>query len=105
MVAGLDADRDEPTLHRLLGDLYTRTGLAAESFDETPVPPEEIPPHPALLPRGERGNKKPSPRAARGQGEGARARYRASATWPFSRRRRSRFAKDSALMMRSNWLR
>jgi hypothetical protein len=29
--------RDEPTLHLLLGDLYTRTGLtdlAAESFDE-----------------------------------------------------------------------
>ena len=37
VVAALDADRDEPTLHLLLGDLYTRTGLAdlaAESFDE-----------------------------------------------------------------------
>jgi hypothetical protein len=36
-VAALDTDRDEPTLHLLLGDLYTRTGLAnlaAESFDE-----------------------------------------------------------------------
>jgi len=36
---------------------------------------------------------------------GLRRRYRASATSPFSRRRRSRFAKDSALMTRSNWLR
>lgn len=37
LVAALEADRDEPTLHLLLGDLYTRTGLtqlAAESFDE-----------------------------------------------------------------------
>jgi hypothetical protein len=37
VVAGLAADRDEPTLHLLLGDIYTRTGLtelAAESFDE-----------------------------------------------------------------------
>jgi hypothetical protein len=37
VVAALDADRDEPTLHLLLGDLYTRTGLAdlaAASFDE-----------------------------------------------------------------------
>jgi hypothetical protein len=37
VVAALDTDRDEPTLHLLLGDLYTRTGLAnlaAESFDE-----------------------------------------------------------------------
>ena len=37
VLAALDADRDEPTLHLLLGDLYTRTGLAgpaAESFDE-----------------------------------------------------------------------
>jgi hypothetical protein len=37
VVAALAADRDEPTLHLLLGDLYTRTGLAdlaAESFDE-----------------------------------------------------------------------
>jgi hypothetical protein len=37
VVAGLAADRDEPTLHMLLGDIYTRTGLtdlAAESFDE-----------------------------------------------------------------------
>ena len=37
VVAGLAADRDEPTLHQLLGDIYTRTGLtdlAAESFDE-----------------------------------------------------------------------
>jgi hypothetical protein len=37
VMAALDADRDEPTLHTLLGDLYTRTGLtaqAAESFDE-----------------------------------------------------------------------
>ncbi len=37
VVAALDADRDEPTLHLLLGDLYTRTGLtelAAQSFDE-----------------------------------------------------------------------
>ena len=37
VVAALEADRDEPTLHLLLGDLYTRTGLtqlAAESFDE-----------------------------------------------------------------------
>jgi len=34
VVAALDADRDEPTLHLLLGDLYTRTDLAAESFDE-----------------------------------------------------------------------
>lgn len=37
VVTGLAADRDEPTLHLLLGDLYTRTGLtdlAAESFDE-----------------------------------------------------------------------
>lgn len=37
VVTALAADRDEPTLHLLLGDLYTRTGLtelAAESFDE-----------------------------------------------------------------------
>ena len=37
VVAALATDRDEPTLHLLLGDLYTRTGLtdlAAESFDE-----------------------------------------------------------------------
>jgi hypothetical protein len=37
VVAALDGDRDEPTLHLLLGDLYTRTGLtdlASESFDE-----------------------------------------------------------------------
>ena len=37
VIIALDADRDEPTLHLLLGDLYTRTGLtalAAESFDE-----------------------------------------------------------------------
>lgn len=37
LVAGLAADRDEPTLHQLLGDIYTRTGLtdlASESFDE-----------------------------------------------------------------------
>jgi hypothetical protein len=37
VIAALDGDRDEPTLHLLLGDLYTRTGLtdlAAESFDE-----------------------------------------------------------------------
>ncbi len=37
VVAALAADRDEPTLHLLLGDIYTRTGLtdlAAESFDE-----------------------------------------------------------------------
>lgn len=37
VVAALAADRDEPTLHLLLGDLYTRTGLtdlAAESFEE-----------------------------------------------------------------------
>ncbi|HEY7203491.1 MAG TPA: hypothetical protein VIA61_04315 [Methylomirabilota bacterium] len=37
VVAALAQDRDEPTLHLLLGDLYTRTGLtdlAAESFDE-----------------------------------------------------------------------
>ena len=37
VVAALGADRDEPTLHLLLGDLYIRTGLAdlaAESFDE-----------------------------------------------------------------------
>jgi hypothetical protein len=37
VVAGLAADRDEPTLHQLLGDIYTRTGLtdlASESFDE-----------------------------------------------------------------------
>ena len=37
VLVALDADRDEPTLHLLLGDLYTRTGLpeqAAESFDE-----------------------------------------------------------------------
>jgi len=37
VVGALDGDRDEPTLHLLLGDLYTRTGLAdlaAESFDE-----------------------------------------------------------------------
>lgn len=37
VLATLDTDRDEPTLHLLLGDLYTRTGLAeqaAESFDE-----------------------------------------------------------------------
>ena len=37
LVTALAADRDEPTLHLLLGDLYTRTGLtdlAAESFDE-----------------------------------------------------------------------
>jgi hypothetical protein len=37
VVAALVADRDEPTLHLLLGDLYTRTGLtdlAAESFEE-----------------------------------------------------------------------
>ena len=37
VITALAADRDEPTLHLLLGDLYTRTGLtelAAESFDE-----------------------------------------------------------------------
>jgi hypothetical protein len=37
VVAALAQDRDEPTLHILLGDLYTRGGLtdlAAESFDE-----------------------------------------------------------------------
>jgi hypothetical protein len=37
VIAALAADRDEPTLHLLLGDLYTRTGLtdlAALSFDE-----------------------------------------------------------------------
>jgi hypothetical protein len=37
VIVALDRDRDEPTLHVLLGDLYTRTGLttlAAESFDE-----------------------------------------------------------------------
>jgi hypothetical protein len=37
VVAALDTDRDEPTLHLLLGDFYTRTGLAdlaTESFDE-----------------------------------------------------------------------
>ena len=37
MITALAADRDEPTLHLLLGDLYTRTGLtdlAAESIDE-----------------------------------------------------------------------
>ena len=37
VLVALDADRDEPTLHLLLGDLYSRTGLpeqAAESFDE-----------------------------------------------------------------------
>lgn len=37
VLAALAADRDEPTLHQLLGDLYTRIGLsdlAAESFDE-----------------------------------------------------------------------
>lgn len=37
VIVALDRDRDEPTLHLLLGDLYTRTGLttlAAESFDE-----------------------------------------------------------------------
>lgn len=37
VVTALAQDRDEPTLHLLLGDLYTRTGLnelAAESFDE-----------------------------------------------------------------------
>lgn len=37
VVTALAADRDEPTLHLLLGDLYIRTGLAdlaAESFDE-----------------------------------------------------------------------
>jgi len=37
VVAALAKDRDEPTLHLLLGDLYTRTGLkelAAESFEE-----------------------------------------------------------------------
>ena len=37
VIIALDADRDEPTLHLLLGELYTRTGLAnlaAESFDE-----------------------------------------------------------------------
>jgi hypothetical protein len=37
VVTALAADRDEPTLHLLLGDLYTRTGmpdLAAEAFDE-----------------------------------------------------------------------
>jgi hypothetical protein len=37
VVAALDGDRDEPTLHLLMGDLYTRIGLtdlAAESFDE-----------------------------------------------------------------------
>jgi hypothetical protein len=37
VVAALATDRDEPTLHLLLGDLYVRTGLtdlAAESFDE-----------------------------------------------------------------------
>jgi hypothetical protein len=37
VLTALAADRDEPTLHLLLGDLYTRTGLndlAAESFDE-----------------------------------------------------------------------
>ena len=37
VVAALVTDPDEPTLHLLLGDLYTRTGLtdlAAESFDE-----------------------------------------------------------------------
>jgi hypothetical protein len=37
VLTALDGDRDEPTLHLLLGDLYTRTGLpnlAAESFDE-----------------------------------------------------------------------
>jgi hypothetical protein len=37
VIDALDADRDEPTLHLLLGDLYTRTDLtelAAQSFDE-----------------------------------------------------------------------
>ena len=37
VVAALVTDPDEPTLHLLLGDLYTRTGLtdlATESFDE-----------------------------------------------------------------------
>jgi hypothetical protein len=37
VAAALATDRDEPTLHLLLGDLYTRTGLtdlAVESFDE-----------------------------------------------------------------------
>ncbi|HUM14075.1 MAG TPA: hypothetical protein VL086_00135 [Candidatus Nitrosotalea sp.] len=37
VIVALAQDRDEPTLHLLLGDLYTRTGLtalAAESFDE-----------------------------------------------------------------------
>jgi hypothetical protein len=37
VVAALAQDRDEPTLHQLLGDLYRRVGLpdlAAESFDE-----------------------------------------------------------------------
>ncbi len=37
VIVALERDRDEPTLHLLLGDLYTRTGLttlAAESFDE-----------------------------------------------------------------------
>src|SRR5262249_61079278 len=37
VAAGIAADRDEPTLHQLLGDIYTRTGLtdlASESFDE-----------------------------------------------------------------------
>ncbi len=76
MVAALGADRDEPLT--------------------LPSPQ-----------RGEGGTKNPLPTRGRGQGEGVaiRERYWASATWPFSRRRRSRFAKDSALMMRSNWLR
>jgi hypothetical protein len=37
VIAALVTDPDEPTLHLLLGDVYTRTGLtdlAAESFDE-----------------------------------------------------------------------
>ena len=37
MVAALAQDRDEPTLHLLMGDLFTRGGLtdlASESFDE-----------------------------------------------------------------------
>jgi hypothetical protein len=37
VIAALASDRDEPTLHLLLGDLYVHTGLtdlAVESFDE-----------------------------------------------------------------------